>query len=291
MKNRFKIIMLGLFCVLALSNCQQKDLANTKPEGKTEETKKEAEQNTEDKTENKTEEKTENNTEQNTDTNNQEENKPAEEIDKDQLLEEIKTANEMIDNVDFDAFLDIMSNNNVKTKTNIQHMTGNVEYEPKSHNIKKATFQRESNDGFLVKFEFLGDKDHTFRQTTINTKTKNEDVKEQKHVNYKMYPDYYTLLDQIYMMKDDLVIEEKQDEYVMTLRSQNVDLLGIFQDSYSLNLKGVSQSEVKKDLEISFDKNTKYFKKIRLKFNYSGEKGKINMDIKTTYTNHKKTVI
>lgn len=273
MKTRFKMIILSLCCVLALSSCQQKDLANTK------ETKQQKEENTENKTD------------KNTGTNNQKENKTTEKIDNDKLFEEIKTANEMIENVNVDAFVNIMTNNNVKTKTNIQHMSGNVEYEPNSHNIKKATFQREANDGFLVKYEFLGDKDHTFRQTTINTKTKTEDVKEQKHANYEMHPEYYTLLDKIYLMKDDFVIDEKGNEYVMTLRSQNVDLLGIFQDSYSLNLTGVSQSEIKKDLVISFDKNTKYLKKFRLKFNYSGEKGKIDLDIQTTYVNHKKAVI
>lgn len=106
-----------------------------------------------------------------------------------------------------------------------------------------------------------------------------------------MHPDYYVLLNKIYSMKDDLKVKEEGNDYILKLRSQNIDLLGIFQDSYDLKLTGVSQSEVKKDLILIFDKNTKYFKKINLKLNYNGEKGIINMDIQTKYSDHKPNVI
>lgn len=284
MKIRIKIAILMISALILLSACQQKDFENTKKNSKTEGNTKKTEQKLdENNSTGKTSEKKE--------TNNETENKTEQNTDIDKLFEEIRTANQSIKYLKMDALLNIITNNTVTTKANVQHMYGDVEYEPTSSKIKKAAFQRDANDGIITKFEFLGDKDYTFRQTTIDSNKKTQDVKEQKHVKYEMHPDYYVLLNKIYSMKDDLKVKEEGNDYILKLRSQNIDLLGIFQDSYDLKLTGVSQSEVKKDLVLIFDKNTKYFKKINLKLNYNGEKGIINMDIQTKYSDHKPNVI
>ena len=101
-------------------------------------------------------------------------------------------------------------------------------------------------------------------------------------------PDYFSFLDIIYNMADDLTIEEEDDAYVLNLRSQNIDIISLFSDELNLTLTGVEQTEVDKDFEISFDKKTFYLTGFDLSLNYSGSKGKLVMDVDGSYSDWNK---
>ena len=103
-----------------------------------------------------------------------------------------------------------------------------------------------------------------------------------------MDPDYFSFLDIVYKMSDDLTIEEDDDAYVLSLRSQNIDLISLFSDELNLSLTGVEQTEVEKDFEIRFDKKTFYLEEFDMDLNYNGDKGSLSMDIGGTYSDWNK---
>lgn len=101
-------------------------------------------------------------------------------------------------------------------------------------------------------------------------------------------PDYFSFLDIIYKMSDDLTIEEDDDDYVLSLRSQNIDLISLFSDELNLSLTGVDQTEMEKDFEIRFAKKTFYLKGFDMDLNYSSDKGSLSINIGGTYSDWNK---
>lgn len=85
-------------------------------------------------------------------------------------------------------------------------------------------------------------------------------------------------------MSDDLTIEEDDDDYVLSLRSQNIDLISLFSDELNLSLTGVDQTEMEKDFEIRFAKKTFYLKGFDMDLNYSSDKGSLSINIGGTYS-------
>ena len=91
------------------------------------------------------------------------------------------------------------------------------------------------------------------------------------NVEYYLSPNYFYLVKILEKMKNDLVLEDKGSVYKLSLRSQNVDLYGLFKDQYSLDFNNFSQSDTTKKFEVEIDKESNLLTKLMLNFNLESE--------------------
>lgn len=77
---------------------------------------------------------------------------------------------------------------------------------------------------------------------------------------------------------------ESDDEYTLVLKSQNIDLISLFEEELNLYITGISQTEVDKVFEVTFDKDDLYMTGFKMTFDYDGDAGMVDMDIKTDFS-------
>ena len=85
-------------------------------------------------------------------------------------------------------------------------------------------------------------------------------------------------------MENDLELTESDDEYTLVLKSQNIDLISLFEEELNLYITGISQTEVDKVFEVTFDKDDLYMTGFKMTFDYDGDAGMVDMDIKTDFS-------
>lgn len=174
-----------------------------------------------------------------------------------------------------------------KTKEVVQRMDGEGEFDPKTGDILKGTYQIEDSDGTSQKIEFVGDE-----ESTLIVEKKEANGESTKDISnggeYFVNPNYFELVDIINSLKGDLVVEDEGSSYKLTLRSQNVDLYGLFQESYSLKFKNFTQNEAEKHLEVKIDKESKLMESLILTFTVDDEeKGYINLEADSKFEDFK----
>ena len=107
--------------------------------------------------------------------------------------------------------------------------------------------------------------------------------------SYYIQPDYFKLLKALSSMSDDdLRLKEERDDYVVSLKNQNTDLIGLFGKEFDLELTGITQADMQKELTVKFDKKNFYFKEFQLKLSYDGDKGKLEITTDVTYSSWNK---
>ena len=118
-----------------------------------------------------------------------------------------------------------------------QNMVADMAYNTLGTEISKGYgVIEETNNGVASYSEWImsGKKDGEY---VSYSRTSNEDSwnKQTGSAKYSINPDYMALLDILYSMEDDLNVEEKDNSYVLTLRSQNVDVISLFKNEFNLS--------------------------------------------------------
>lgn len=199
-----------------------------------------------------------------------------------ELLEKAKDANNKVETIKINNTL---TNIDVEDKKRIQYLFGDLQYDSGSKKLAKGQISikyegdKRSNQKD-IDYIFLGDE----KNTLIEKYADNSQLNEYNGEDYIIKPDYFNLLDIIYSMDKDLVLNESDEDYILTLNSQNLDVLSLFSENFNLKFTGVSQKELDKQFEIYFDKKTFLFKKFYFLIKYDGEKGKLSIENSTVYS-------
>ncbi|MFC4804679.1 hypothetical protein [Filifactor villosus] len=171
--------------------------------------------------------------------------------------------------------------------TTNQLMEADLMYDLGTKEIKKGkgsiSYKTEnSEEDAQIKFTFVGDPDHTFIQEI----SQNGEVKREEATgpSYEIAPEYFTLLDILYSIKGDLEVTEESDGYHLKLSNKDMELIPLFAQSYNLRLSGVEESEVEKEFEAVFEKDTFFFKELKFLIKYDGDKGKFELGNHTMFS-------
>lgn len=197
-----------------------------------------------------------------------------------EFLDKVEKANNEVETVHLDMELFLQVNTNKKT----QEMRADVDYGKQGDTIQRANASiDEVNNGQVKYEEFIlpgGDGHPVYSRTS---KDGNWD-KDTSDGHYFIRPGYFSFLKILYSMENDLELEESDDNYTLVLKSQNVDLLSLFKDELNLSITGVSQTELEKDFEVTFDKTNLYMTGFKMVFEYEGIEGQLDMDIETDFS-------
>ncbi|AND79882.1 DUF6612 family protein [Streptococcus pantholopis] len=211
------------------------------------------------------------------------ESSSQQELTVDQLLKKAKRASNKVTSVAVDMQLDIKSSSG----NTHQDFLAQAQYD--NGELTKVSSQIEETSGSQTSYdEVIAIQTDNNRFTYYQRTDKNGQWRNGEWETIDLDPDYFSFLDIVYKMSDDLTIEEEDDAYVLSLRSQNIDLISLFSDELNLSLTGVEQTEVEKDFEIRFDKKTFYLEEFDMDLNYKGAKGSLSMDIGGTYSDWNK---
>lgn len=192
------------------------------------------------------------------------------------FLDKVKEANDEIETVHFEMNTDVSSNGRKS-----QHMVADLGYDSSGETIKKANVViDETVNGANQYQEIVGDQNTARVRTSKNGSWKTADPQGR----YTVRPSYFNFLKVLYSMEDDLVLKQSGSEYKLTLRSQNVDLVSLFKEELNLYIRGINQSELKKDFEVTFDKKTFYLKDFNLQLSYDGQRGQLDLEADGTFS-------
>ncbi|MGT2949144.1 DUF6612 family protein [Streptococcus devriesei] len=206
----------------------------------------------------------------------QEVNKTAKKMSVEDFFDKVEKANDAIETVHFNMDTDVTSNGHKS-----QHMTADLGYNSSGDIIERANVViDETVNGSNRYQEIIGDKNKAQVRSSKdgNWRSATPDGR------YTINPSYFNFLKVLYSMEDDLVLKQSGSEYKLTLRSQNVDIVSLFREELNLYVRGISQSELKKDFEVTFDKKTFYLKDFDLQLSYSGNKGKLDLEADGTFS-------
>ncbi|MGT2925345.1 DUF6612 family protein [Streptococcus caviae] len=202
--------------------------------------------------------------------------KTSKKISIEDFLDKVEEANDEIETVHFDMNTNVNSNGR-----KIQHMVADLGYDSSGDIIEKANVViDETLNGANQYQEIVGDQNTARVRTSKDGSWKTANPKGR----YTVRPSYFNFLKVLYSMEDDLVLKQRGSEYKLTLRSQNVDLVSLFREELSLYIRGISQSELKKDFEVTFDKKTFYLKNFNLQLSYNGQRGQLDIEADGTFS-------
>lgn len=200
-----------------------------------------------------------------------------------QLLKKAKKANNKVTSVAVGMQMDLKSG----SKNTHQDFLAQVQYD--NGELTKVNSQLEETSGSQTSYdEVIAIQTDNNSFSYYQRSDKNGQWRNGEWETIDLDPDYFSFLDIIYKMSDDLTIEEDDDDYVLSLRSQNIDLISLFSDELNLSLTGVEQTEMEKDFEIRFAKKTFYLKGFDMDLNYSSDKGSLSINIGGTYSDWNK---
>lgn len=198
------------------------------------------------------------------------------------FLKEVKKANREVESVDL--YLEADNQSNSETKK--QKLSAHILFAgPGQETIKKSTAtlqERDNSKELYQEFILVGDaENHLYSRSGKDEEWRKEVLEGE----YDVEPNYHKFLDIIYSMEEDLKLEDDdEDGYTLTLRSQNIDIISLFEDELNMHLEGISQKEVEKEMELTFTKDF-YLEEIDTGFGYDGQKGKLDVDVRGTFSN------
>lgn len=202
----------------------------------------------------------------------------------DEVLEKAKEASNKVETL---RFANEITQVNTQGTTTSQLMEADLMYNPGTKEIKKGRGNISykgvsSEEDEQIKFTFLGDSDHTFiKEITQSGEVRREEA---TGASYEITPEYFTVLDILYSIKGDLDVIEESDGYHLKLSNKDMELIPLFAESYNLRLRGVEESEVEKEFEAIFEKDTFFFKGLKFSIKYDGEKGKFDLVNHTVFS-------
>ncbi len=197
-----------------------------------------------------------------------------------EFLDKVATANEDVETVHFDLDLSLQVNDETKT----QVMKADIDYGNNGQTIQRVNAViEEVNNGVesYQEFIFTDDADYSI----YSRASENGDwIKQTSGGQFYIQPGYFSFLEILYSMENDLELTESDDEYTLVLKSQNIDLISLFEEELNLYITGISQTEVDKVFEVTFDKDDLYMTGFKMTFDYDGDAGMVDMDIKTDFS-------
>ncbi|MDO4667542.1 MAG: hypothetical protein Q4A90_06875 [Streptococcus sp.] len=197
-----------------------------------------------------------------------------------ELLDKADTANDKVSSVQIDMELTTYINSNKATKN--QKMHGLCFYD--GYELAKGKVSLEEKQDNEITYEGIlmtGDKDHSvYGEDGENGKW----IQTGSGGEYYIEPDYFKLLNAIQEMSDDLKLTEEGDDYVLTLKNQDIDVMGLIGEQYNLSLTGITQDQLKKKFEIHFDKENYFLKDFSFSLKHQSTKGKLNIEVDTKYS-------
>ncbi|WP_019803873.1 hypothetical protein [Streptococcus mutans] len=192
------------------------------------------------------------------------------------FFKKVKRANRSVETVHFDMTTDVES----RTRKH-QTMTADIGYDSYTASINRANIIiEETINGVDSYQELVGNQNSSQSRTSKDGNW----TKSNAAGSYRVHPSYFNFLKVLYTMKDDLVLKQSGNVYRLGLRSQNVDIVSLFKEELNLYLRGVSQSELKKGFEVTFDKKTFHLKTFKLSLSYAGSRGQLDMIAKGEFS-------
>lgn len=197
------------------------------------------------------------------------------------VIEDLLNASSLLKSFHSQSIFTINNNDVVRT----QVFEGEGEFDPKTGEVLNGKYQITNNDGTYKKVEFVGDIDKTMKLEEKDSGG-NITTTVENNVNYFINPNYFDLVKVIDSMKDDLVLEDSESSYKLSLKSNNTDIFGLFKDQYSLEFNNFTQDETKKEFEVIIDKKTNLLTDIKFSFELNDDvKGHVFLGIESGYNN------
>ncbi|MGT2750349.1 DUF6612 family protein [Streptococcus orisasini] len=192
------------------------------------------------------------------------------------FLKKVEKANSSVETVHFDMNTDVSSNGHKS-----QQMTADLAYDTSGETIEKANAViDETVNGTNRYQEIVGDQNTAHVRTSKDGNWQTADPQGR----YTIHPSYFNFLKVLYSMEDDLVLKQSGNEYKLTLRSQNVDVVSLFREELNLYVRGINQTELKKDFKVTFDKKKLYLKDFDLSISYNGDRGSLDLRAKGEFS-------
>ena len=107
---------------------------------------------------------------------------------------------------------------------------------------------------------------------------------QEKGGKYIVYPDYFQLLNGLNELAQDLKLEETDNDYVFTLKTQDADILGVYEKEFQFNLSQFPKSKYKNELTVKIDKKSKFLKEFKMAVSTSGKKGTLTIKSEISYS-------
>lgn len=203
-------------------------------------------------------------------------------VDAEYVLQKAESANKEVTSMRLDMKCEVV----VDDSTKDQAFKGELIYGIGSGQLEKGNITIENTENGQKSYqEMIMSGEQGLPIYLRNSKDGSWMKRTQTNGNYYVRPDYFKLLKGIYKMADDVKLRESNDEYILTLKSQNVDLMGLFGEEFNLQLTGLTQADMDKDLEVHFDKKTFYLEDFQLELSYSGQKGNLTLKADVSYDN------
>lgn len=100
---------------------------------------------------------------------------------------------------------------------------------------------------------------------------------------YTVNPEYLELVEIIQGLENDLIVEETDDAYLLTLANEDTKLFSLFQAQFDLNLSGLDPNEMDKKALFAFNKDNYYLEYILLDFSYETEGQAMQLNVQTNF--------
>lgn len=196
------------------------------------------------------------------------------------FLKKVKSANKKVETVHFEMDLSLKVNQDSKS----QDMEADLDYGTSASDLKRASAvieQTKNGSRSYQEYILAGGQGYP-----IYTRTSEDGTwtKQTTNGDYYVQPGYFSFLNILYKMKDDLKLKETSKTYTLVLKSQNVDLVSLFKDELNLVLTGVSQTDVDKTFTVTFNKKTLYLSAFTMNLDYKKGSDVLKMAIDTSYS-------
>ena len=202
------------------------------------------------------------------------------------LLEEIQTANEKMSSVRQKTNIGGLLGTTDKKIQKEQNMTSQVIYKTEKQEVEMASITVKTVENGEENFKelLMPGGENTPLYTRYNKTGEWEKEVQEKGGKYIVYPDYFQLLNGLNELAQDLKLEETDNDYVFTLKTQDADILGVYGKEFRFNFSQFPKSNFKKELTVKIDKKSKFLKEFKMNISTSGDQGTLAIKSETSYS-------
>ena len=204
----------------------------------------------------------------------------------DSLLEEIQTANEKMSSVRQKTNIGGLLGTTDKKIQKEQNMTSQVIYKTEKQEVEMASITVKTVENGEENFKelLMPGGENTPLYTRYNKTGEWDKEVQEKGGKYIVYPDYFQLLNGLNELAQDLKLEETDNDYVFTLKTQDADILGVYGKEFRFNFSQFPKSNFKKELTVKIDKKSKFLKEFKMNISTSGDQGTLAIKSETSYS-------
>lgn len=202
------------------------------------------------------------------------------------LLEEIETTNEKMTSVRQKTDISGSLNTKEETIQKKQKMTSQVIYKTEKQEVEMAYISVKTLENGEENFKelLMPGGENTPLYTRYNKTGEWDKEVQEKGGKYIVYPDYFQLLNGLNELAQDLKLEETDNDYVFTLKTQDADILGVYGKEFRFNFSQFPKSNFKKELTVKIDKKSKFLKEFKMNISTSGDQGTLAIKSETSYS-------